>query len=147
MSGDRSFLAAHATNSKSNLARPELFLIGGWDTKWSRKSRWFCLWHEHQDNYNSHETHRCHAQQASRIAEPLSNNPSYQRAERSADPGKCASKPLGEVKPAGPVGEIRNNEGRHYAQRCTAESVEQLNDDKQGWIGRQRKKRRAYRHG
>ena len=147
MSGDRSFLAAHATNSKSNLARPELFLIGGWDTKWSRKSRWFCLWHEHQDNCNNHETNRCHAQQASGIAKSLRNNPRHRRAEGGAEPGKRAGDPLGQVKPAGPVGEIRNNESRHYAQRCTAESVEQLNDDKQGRVSRQRKKRGAYRHG
>src|ERR1700688_98627 len=64
-------------DSKSNLARRELLLIGSRDAKWSRRNLWFCLWHENQDDCNGHETHACHTQQASRIAESLRNNSSY----------------------------------------------------------------------
>ena len=61
--------------SKSNLARLELLLIGGGDAKSPRKR--FCLWHEHQGDCDGHETHACHAQQASRVAESLRNNSRY----------------------------------------------------------------------
>jgi hypothetical protein len=35
--------AASTLDSKSSLARLELLLIGGWDTRWPRKSTWPCV--------------------------------------------------------------------------------------------------------
>jgi tetratricopeptide (TPR) repeat protein len=54
----------HHRLSRSNLARPELRLIGGGDAR-----KRFCLSHEHQGDCDGHETHAGHAQQASRVAE------------------------------------------------------------------------------
>ena len=48
----------------------------------------------------------------------LRNSSRYQRAQRSADPGKGANDTLSQVKPAGPVREVRNNERSQHAQRA-----------------------------
>src|SRR5215470_2035897 len=45
---------------KLDLARPELLLIGGWDTRLSRNSR-FCLRHEFQYDDDDHESYGRHA--------------------------------------------------------------------------------------
>ena len=66
----------------------------------------------------------------------LRNSSRYQRAQRSADPGKGANDTLSQVKPAGPVREVRNNERSQHTQRRTAESVQRLNDDKPSRVSR-----------
>ena len=50
-----------ASNLMSKLARLQLLLIGSWDTRWPRKSRRLCLWHELPGGDDRHETHDCHA--------------------------------------------------------------------------------------
>src|SRR6476620_2703664 len=76
----------------------------------------------------------------------LRNSSRYQHAQRSADPGKRANDTLSQVKPAGPVREVRNNKRSQHTQRRTAESVQRLNDDKPSRVSRQSKKSGAYRH-
>lgn len=67
--------------------------------------------------------------QAGGITEPLVNDPDYRGAKRSPNPRDGTGEPLRQVESAGPVCEVRNDERRQYAQRGSAEPVQQLHDD------------------
>ncbi len=73
------------------------------------------------------------------MPEPFNNDPRHRRAERSPDTRKSADETLRQVKPPAPGREIRDDQRGQNADRRPAEPIQQLDDDEQRRISRQRK--------
>src|ERR1700745_3367995 len=78
----------------------------------------------------------CDAEKPCRRAEAPGTETFECGTERSADPGYRSEEPLREIESAGTSCEVGDCQRREHAQHRSADSVQQLSDDENRWIGR-----------
>lgn len=103
------------------------------------------LWHQEPKSQHGEKSHRCDAQKYDRAPKNRSYEAEQRGAQRSTDSGCCSDEALGEIKATGAIRQVGNDECRHHANRCSADTIQQLKGKEQRRIGDQSEQQRTDR--